>query len=165
MPSPVSTVSFILLRMCQWNVTLTSCWCPQWGNKLIAMTFTVSQLLSICPSGCPPVESQYVTEITWLLELDVMLAQGYWLQESFIKENCGKYINWILDSHRETQKGSVKSFAKFWQRWHAFFPFRNVHSCKRSGQNVHGPFSPEHISSNVPSVFFLQEEMKSQKAQ
>lgn len=85
---------------------------------------------------------------------------AYWLRESFIDENCSKFLNGILDCLTERGRREER---KALQRWHAFFSFRNVHSCKRSGQNVHGPFSPEHISSNAPSVFFSRKRQNPRK--
>lgn len=117
------------------------------GMSLIGMTF--SQPLSICPCWSLPVESQYV-KANYINYYRLMSCwhTAYWLKESFIEDN----FNWI----ERRKRGAVESIAK------------GGTQCLLPGglrKNVHGPFSPEHISSIVPSVFVLVVEVKSQEAQ
>lgn len=138
----------------------------KWTNCIDFHSLTASVHMSIFKSPCGVTICN--SKLLWLLELDVVLAQGLLTQTKFPWWELRlvyKLIPWL--PHRERHRGGGKSFVNPQQRCHAFFffSFRDVHSCKRSDRNVYGPFSPEHIRSNVPSVFFfLQEEMKSQKA-
>lgn len=103
-------------------------------------------------------------KLLWLWELDVVLAQGLLTQTKFPWWELRlvyKLIPWL--PHRERRRGSERSFVNPQQRSHAFFSFRDVHSCKRSDRNVYGPFSPEHIRSNVPSVFFSRKRWNPRK--
>ncbi len=131
----------------------------KWTNCDDFHSFTASVHMSILksPCGVPICNSK----LLWLLELEVMLA--YWLRESFTAENCGKYMNWILDCLTEKTDGKDRKTWQSFDKGDMHFSFRDVHSRKRSGQNVHGPFSPEQISSSVTSVFFSRKKINPRK--
>lgn len=123
----------------------------KWANCNDFHALTAPVHMSTWTSACGVMRCN--SNLLWLEELGVMLARGLLTYRKFSLDRKWS-MNGSPDWCREKQWRRENCSAKVGQRWRAFFSFRAVHFCTRSGQTVHGPFIPEHISSNVPSVFF-----------
>lgn len=94
--------------------------------------------------------------LLWLLELGSMLGQAFW----FSWWDLGKCRVWIIESFSYKER---EQFAEKRKKMWFFFPSFRGGSGFARGDNVHGPFSPEHINSNVPSVFFTRKRWSPRK--
>lgn len=92
----------------------------KWTNCIDFHSLTASVHMSIFKSPCGVTICN--SKLLWLLELDVVLAQGLLTQTKFPWWELRlvyKLIPWL--PHRERHRGGGKSFVNPQQRCHAFF--------------------------------------------
>lgn len=122
----------------------------KWANCDDFHGLTACVHMSICRPPCGITICN--SKLLWLLEIETMLGQAFWQ---------GKFS--LMRTLASSPKREREEFAQLWQRCFFFSLLILGRSGFARDDNVHGPFSPEHINSNVPSVFFTRKRWNPRK--